>query len=106
MVRRHKQAEFSEGDRQTVGIYYTDNQGNFVILVSAEDTHGRHRIEDLIEIMVAMLICVSAGLILWGAWFAQKALRPMDNMVDQVQKVRASNLSVRINEGNGEGRDQ
>jgi len=101
MVRRHKQAEFSEGDRQTVGIYYTDNQGNFVILVSAEDTHGQHRIEDLIEIMAAMLVCVSAALFFVGRWFAQKALRPMDDVVDQMQKVRASNLSVRINEGNG-----
>src|SRR3569833_1265503 len=30
-VRKHKRLEFSEGYRQTVGIYYKDNQGNFVI---------------------------------------------------------------------------
>jgi signal transduction histidine kinase len=101
MVRKHKQTEFAEGDRQTVGIYYNDNQGNFVILVSAEDIHGRHRIEDLIEIMAIMLICVSAGLFFIGRWFAKKALEPMDAMVNQVQKVRASNLGVRIDEGNG-----
>jgi signal transduction histidine kinase len=101
MVRKRKQAEFSEGKRQTVGIYYADNQGNFVILVSADDVHGRHRIEDLIEIMVAMLIAVSAALFFIGRWFAQKALEPIDDMVDQMQKVRASNLSVRINQGNG-----
>ncbi|MBS1532831.1 MAG: HAMP domain-containing protein [Bacteroidetes bacterium] len=101
LVRRRKQVEFGEGDRQTVGIYYNDNQGNFVIFVSAEDIQGRHRIEDLIEIMAVMLICVSAALFFIGRWFAKKALAPLDDMVDQVQKVRASNLSVRINEGNG-----
>ncbi len=66
MVRKRKQAEFTEGARQTVGIYYNDNQGNFVILVSAEDIQGHHRIEDLIEIMVIMLVCVSAALFLSG----------------------------------------
>jgi len=101
MVRKRKEAEFSEGDRQTVGVYYNDNQGNFVILVSADDVHGRHRIEDLVEIMLVMLICVSAGLFFIGRWFAKKALEPMDAMVNQVQQVRASNLSVRVNEGNG-----
>jgi len=100
-VRKGKQAEFAEGDRQTVGIYYNDNQGNFVILVSAEDIHGHRRIEDLIEIMAIMLICVSAALFFIGRWFARKALEPMDDIVNQVQKVRASNLSVRIDEGNG-----
>ena len=101
MVRARRQAEFTEGARQTVGIYYNDNQGNFVILVSAEDIQGRHRIEDLIEIMAIMLVCVSAALFFIGRWFAKKALEPMDEIVNQVQKVRASNLSVRIDEGNG-----
>ncbi|MGZ3944021.1 MAG: HAMP domain-containing sensor histidine kinase [Mucilaginibacter sp.] len=101
MVRKKKEAEFSEGDRQTVGIYYNDNQGDFVILVSADDVHGRHRIEDLVEIMLVMLVCVSGGLFFIGRWFAKKALEPMDAMVDQVQQVRASNLSVRVDEGNG-----
>lgn len=101
MVRRRKQVEFTDGKRQAVGIYYNDNQGNFVILVSADDTNGRHRIEDLVEIMLVMLVCVSAGLFFIGRWFAKKALEPMDEVVTQVQKVTASNLSVRINEGNG-----
>ncbi len=101
MVRKRRQAEFTEGARQTVGIYYNDNQGNFVILVSAEDIQGHHRIEDLIEIMVIMLVCVSAALFFIGRWFARKSLKPMDDIVKQVQQVRASNLSLRIDEGNG-----
>lgn len=100
-VRQRKQMEFTEGDRQTVGIYYPDNQGNFVILTSAADSQGRRRINDLVEIMLFMFVCVITSLFFIGRWFAQKALEPMDNIVNQVQQVRASNLSVRINEGNG-----
>jgi signal transduction histidine kinase len=101
MVRKGKQMEFTEGNRQTVGIYYNDNQGNFVILTSAVDTQGHRRINDLIEIMLIMFVWVIAGSFFIGRWFAKKALEPIDDMIGQMQQVRASNLSMRITEGNG-----
>ncbi len=101
MVRKKKQAEFTEGNRQTVGIYYNDNQGNFVILTSAADIQGHRRIDDLVEIMLFMFVWVITGLFFIGRWFAKKALEPIDDMIGQMQQVRASNLSLRITEGNG-----
>ncbi|WP_426670306.1 ATP-binding protein [Mucilaginibacter sp. McL0603] len=101
MVRKGRQVEFTEGNRQTVGIYYNDNQGNFVILTSAVDIQGHRRINDLIEIMLIMIVWVVAGLFFIGRWFAKKALEPIDDIIGQMQQVRASNLSMRINEGNG-----
>ncbi len=100
-VRKRKQIEFAEGARQTVGIYYNDNQGNFVILTSAADTQGQNRIDDLIKIMLMMFVAVLTALFFIGRWFAQKALVPIDNMIVEMQQVRAGNLSLRITEGNG-----
>jgi signal transduction histidine kinase len=101
MVRARKEAEFTEGNRQTVGIYYNDNQGNFVILTSAADVQGYRRIDDLLEIMLFMFVSVITGLFFVGRWFAKKALVPIDDMISEMQHVRASNLSQRITEGNG-----
>jgi len=101
MVRRRKEVEFTEGRRQTVGIYYNDNQGNFVILTSAADIQGHRRIDDLIEIMLVMFILVITGLFFIGRWFAKKALEPLDDVVGQMQLVHARNLSFRVDEGNG-----
>jgi signal transduction histidine kinase len=101
LVRKRKEMEFAEGSRQTVGIYYNDNQGNFVILTSAEDVQGHHRIDDLIEIMAAMFVLMITGLFFIGRWFAKKALEPLDNVVGQMQLVHAGNLSFRVDEGNG-----
>jgi signal transduction histidine kinase len=101
MVRKQKQTEFAEGARQTVGIYYNDNQGNFVILTSAADIQGHRRIDDLVEIMLVMFVWVITGLFFIGRWFAKKALEPIDDVIEQMQQVRASNLSLRITEGNG-----
>lgn len=100
-VRKQKQVAFTEGERQTVGIYYNDNQGNFVILASAIDVQGHRRIEDLIWIMLVMFVVVIAVLFFSGRWFAKKSLEPIDDIIGQMQLVRASNLSMRIPEGNG-----
>ncbi len=100
-VRRRKQMEFAEGNRQTVGIYYYDNQGDFVILVSAIDIQGNKRTRDLIESMAILLISVTAVLFITSRWFAEKALEPIDNVIKQMGRVRAGNLSLRVDEGNG-----
>src|ERR1700733_7195180 len=101
MVRKRKQAKFAEGDRQTVGIYYNDNQGNFVILVSADDVQGHKRWLDLLESMLILLTSVTSGLFITSRWFAQKALEPIDKVIKQMRQVRAGNLDMRVDEGNG-----
>jgi len=101
MVRKRKQVKFAEGERQTVGIYYNDNQGNFVILVSAEDIQGRKRWRDLLESMFILLVSVTAGLFIASRWFAQKALEPIDRVILQMRRVRAGTLNMRVDEGKG-----
>lgn len=100
-VRKSKEVEFAEGNRQTVGIYYTDNQGNFVILVSAVDEQGTKRSKDLIEGMAILLICSMAILFLISRWFAKKSLEPIAKLIKQMHNVSAGNLSLRVDEGNG-----
>ena len=50
-VRRLKKINFRDGQRQVVGIYYKDNQGNFVILASAIDQSTQKRIDKLWKII-------------------------------------------------------
>jgi len=100
-VRKSKEVEFAEGNRQTVGIYYNDNQGNFVILVSAVDEQGTKRTKDLIKGMAVLLICSMAILFLISRWFAKKSLEPIAELIKQMHKVSAGNLSLRVDEGDG-----
>jgi signal transduction histidine kinase len=100
-VRKRKELEFSEGERQTVGIYYNDNQGNFVILVSAINHSGNKRINDLLTTLAVLLLVVTAALFLSSRWFAQKTLEPIDKVISQMRRVNVGNLSLRVDEGNG-----
>ncbi|WP_461451940.1 HAMP domain-containing sensor histidine kinase [Mucilaginibacter sp.] len=100
-VRKTGELEFTQAKRQTVGIYYNDNQGNFVILVSAIDEQGNNRSKDLIKSMAALLACAMVSLFLMSRWFAEKSLEPIDKLIHEMDKVSAGNLSMRVDEGNG-----
>ncbi|RYY30658.1 MAG: HAMP domain-containing protein [Sphingobacteriaceae bacterium] len=100
-IRKKGLQEFVDGARQVVGIYHQDNQGNFVILVSALDRYGMHRLDEMRKISLILFFGVSVSLFLIGRVFAEKALQPLDEVVNQMQKIRATNLHLRVDEGKG-----
>ncbi|MEJ2902944.1 sensor histidine kinase [Pedobacter panaciterrae] len=98
-VRRYKKARFKDGNRQVVGIYYKDNQGDFVILASAIDQSTIVRAEKLLKIMAAIFLVIFVGLLLSARWIAKKILLPLDLFIDQVKLIKSNNLHFRVKEG-------
>ncbi len=101
-VRRHKQLYFNIADRQCFGIYYHDNQGDYVIISSAIDTGTYQRLGSLQLVLFITLIITLTMVYFTGQWFALNALRPILGVMKQVQGITASNLHMRVDEGNGE----
>ncbi|SDD35416.1 Signal transduction histidine kinase [Mucilaginibacter pineti] len=99
-VRKEKYASFSEGSRQTIGIYYPDNQGNFVILASAYDMQGHSRLKMILETLVIIFMAVIGGFFFIGRWFAKRSLSPIDQLISQIRRITASNLHLRLDKGN------
>ncbi|MES2113121.1 MAG: HAMP domain-containing sensor histidine kinase [Bacteroidota bacterium] len=100
-VRKRHFLQYSENQRQIVGIYYKDNQGNFVILVSAVDRDGARRLDGMLKAMLVVFFVVGSILYFAGRILATKALSPISNVVQQMKLINANNLNKRINEGNG-----
>ncbi len=98
-VRKRKKLKFKEGQRQVVGIFYKDNQGDFVILASAIDQSTLKRTEKLRKIMVVFFFIILAILLLSSRWVAKRILRPLDLFIDDVKKIKSSNLDYRVQEG-------
>ncbi len=95
-VRKKKYLSYKENGKQIVGIYYHDNQGDFVILASAVDSYGQARKHKLLQIM-GVLFCIQI-LIQFAAsrWFAQKMLYPIQEVNKQVKKISATDLHLRV----------
>jgi len=98
-VRREKRVRFREGNAQVVGIYYKDNQGDFVILASAVDYGTIRRVEKLWKIMTVIFLVIFIGLLFSARWIAQRILRPLDDFIGQVKRIKSGNLSYRVEEG-------
>jgi signal transduction histidine kinase len=93
--------ELDDQGKQIVGIPYSDNQGEFVIIAAATDTSGNESLaftrNTLITGYISSLIIVFFS----GRFFSKQALNPMSDIVRNVNRIRANNLHLRLDEGKG-----
>ena len=95
-VRRERSIDYSKGTRQTVGIFYRDNSGDFVILASAIDKDGFAKLQQLLGIMVIGFMISVAILFFAGRLFARIALSPIIKVIHDVRIIRSSSLNKRL----------
>jgi signal transduction histidine kinase len=103
-VRRDRSISYSKGARQTVGIFYRDNSGDFVILASAIDKDGFAKLQQLLGIMVIGFLISVAVLFFAGRLFARIALLPITKFINDVRIIRSSSLNKRLH--TGESKDE
>lgn len=98
-VRQEGKARFKDGERQVVGIFYKDNQGDFVIIASAIDHGTTVRVQQLLKVMIVVFIIIFIGLLLSARWIAERILSPLDVFIQQVKLIKSNNLDFRVAEG-------
>ena len=103
-VRQEKSIYYSKGPRQTAGIFYPDNSGDFVILASAIDKEGFTKMQQLFYIMVVGFLISVFVLFFAGRLFARIALSPMIKVINDVRIIRSSSLNKRLR--TKEGKDE
>ena len=99
-VKEKRYLAYREQQKQVVGIYYEDNQGNFVILASAVDIYGMERKRNLLKIMGSLFVIQILIQFIAGRWFAQRMLLPVQKVNSQVQKISATDLHLRVETNN------
>jgi two-component system sensor histidine kinase MprB len=94
----YKEAYFKLGQRQAVGIFYRDNQGDYVIVAAAENVYGLRRMRSLATIMGAIFVVSLLLIYVVGRFFAGRALAPIAALNDQVDRITAQDLHRRVDE--------
>jgi two-component system sensor histidine kinase ArlS len=100
-IRNEKKIELDENGRQIVGILYSDNQGEFVIIAAAADESGAHSLLFTRNTLITGYICSLVIVFFSGRFFSKQALNPISGIVRNVNRITASNLHLRLNEGKG-----
>jgi signal transduction histidine kinase len=95
-VRQRKNLYYTEGKRQTAGIYYVDNSGNFTVLVSAIDMYGLQQMQQLFWMIFTVFFISIFILFFAGRLFARIALFPIIKVINEVKFIRSTSLDKRL----------
>ena len=96
-----KEIRLRNGDRETIGVLVQEGKNSYIVVVSAIDKFGYSKLDNLILIL-SIGWSLSVGLVfLIGYFFSENALHPISVVIKQVDKITASNLNTRVDEGNG-----
>ncbi len=95
-VRRTGKQEFQEGERQFSAIFYQDNQGDFVIVLSGINARGRTHFQNLslllgVSLITGLLINYQLNMAL-----AKRTFRPFSSILHEVDAISAESLNHRL----------
>lgn len=100
-IRLEKEIKFNQGEKEILGLLYSDNLNRFVVIASGHDKFGIAKIKNLRIVLLSGLL-VSIVLTLAAGWiFSGRAMQPISRIVKEVDEISISNIGARLNEGNG-----
>ena len=71
-IRKEKNIEYEENNRQAVGTFYPDNEGTFVIVVSAVNQTGIDRLHHLKYLLIVGFLLCLVIVFVAGNFFSNK----------------------------------
>src|ERR1035437_6266040 len=100
-IQKGEKIKFRIHDKQGIGIYYPDNQGTFIVIVMAVDKEGIHKQQNLAKILLGIFLGSIIFIFFMGQLYARRVLAPVVNIIRNVKKINATNLSLRLKEKKG-----
>jgi len=96
IIRKKKTLSFKSRNHFYFGLFYNDNQGDFVVFVKTNDRDFKAQMRQLLLIMAVVLI---AGLILiyiLSRLLSNIAYKPVNDVIKQVNHIEAHSLETTV----------
>ena len=98
-IRSNKEYRDKMGDHQLVGLLFERGDDRFVVIASAKDEQGLTQIGYLKVLLISGLL-ISILIALAAGWvFAKQMLIPISSVIEQVSRITAKDLTLRVNAG-------
>uniref|UniRef100_UPI00359473F5 sensor histidine kinase n=1 Tax=Pricia sp. TaxID=2268138 RepID=UPI00359473F5 len=94
-------AEIKQGEYYYTGLLYHDNEGDFIVVLSARDLYGVGKVENLRNILIGAFFVSLVFISIFGRYYAKQALSPIFKIIDKVNSIRAENLDLRLDKVKG-----
>ena len=99
-ILTQKYARFRIGKIYHAGILYSDNQGSFIVIVSAKNRYGEAHLKNLLHVLLVAFVIGMIVIFFIGKFYAGKVLNPMAAIMAKAQDISAHNLHLRLETGN------
>jgi len=100
-IIQKKEIQFYQKKTQVIGVLYKHDSRSYVITAAATDQYGFAKLQNLEYTLIFGFFIGIILIFFTGKFLAKKALSPVSKMVDKVEEITATNLDLRIEEGNG-----
>lgn len=91
-IRSEGKASTNANGHYYYGIFYPDNQGNFVIVVATTDAFLVSQSRQLLLMMVVALLLGLLIIVLLSRWLSRLAYQPVAHIIKQVNKIDIHSL--------------
>ncbi|WP_298740476.1 HAMP domain-containing sensor histidine kinase [uncultured Chitinophaga sp.] len=81
--------------------YYAGKWHNFIVVTSAQDVYGMEELHGLRRVLVTGFLVFTVLMFTAGKLFSRQIFQPIRTIVQNVQKISANNLHLRLDTGNG-----
>ncbi|MGU3376165.1 ATP-binding protein [Chryseobacterium sp. M5A1_1a] len=95
-ILKNKEISFFIHDLQAVGTVYSHNGKEYLVTAAGYDQYGYNSINHLLTISIIAFISILILIYLAGIFLSKKALNPLSEMVEQIKRVTAGKLQLRL----------
>lgn len=99
-IRLEDQIRFLQDKYEMFGILYTSKYDRFVVVAGAIDVYGLKKLTHLRTILLTGFGVCIVIIFVAGSIYSKKALLPISKVIKQVNKINASSMELRVDEGN------
>lgn len=99
-VRNNKGIQFMSDNQFYYGIFYPDNQGDFVVFVKSSNDSFQSQILRLSIIMLSVLVIGLLAIYFLSRYLSKVVYKPISNVVERINKVDYNNISTAITSTN------
>lgn len=96
LIRKKEKMPFKADDFFCYGIFYQDNQGDFVVITKERQSELQTQLNILLGILLLAFIIGIILIITLSKLLAYMAYRPFRDVIDQVNSISTNNLDVKI----------
>ena len=99
-IRLDGEVRFVQSQFEVLGFLFTDQYDRFVVIAAATDIYGLKKLTNLRTILFMVFILSILAASISGWIYAGRALKPISNVISQVDEISITKLNYRVDEGN------